>query len=249
MISRDLLLVLALKDIKVRYRNTLFGLLWAAAAPIVYAGIYGAAFGLLGVKRPVAGWAGFLVGVAAWQWTAGTISAAPTLYLRNLSLLQRMPPRWGYHAAATVLCESAILLAILPVAAALSLTEGAPASFSALVSFPLLAVAQTAALTGWASAAATTNLVLRDVERLTPPLITLLFFFTPVAFSSEHFPPAYRTWLLLNPAAVFVEGWRAAFVGTLSGPLIAAALLHAALGLLLTAVLKRFFWPRLAEFA
>jgi len=216
--------------------------------PLLYAGIYAAGFDLLGVRRTAVGLPAFLVGVASWQWTAGVIGSGSSLFARNLSLVQRMPARWGHHAAAAVLCESAPLAAILPLAAALAVVRGGLPPPAALAAILFLAVAQAAALSGLTMLLASANVFLRDVERLSAPLTMVLFFVTPVAFAPEVFHPGMRAWLMLNPAAVFVEGWRAAWAGTLGTPLLAAAGLHAAGGLILLASAARFCGPRLARF-
>ena len=116
--DRDLLAVLTLKDLRVRYGRTFLGLPLAAAVPVAYAVFYGAFFGLLGVRHQEGGWGGFLLGIAAWQWTAGMIVSAPSLYLRELSLTRHLPPRWEHHAAAAVLCEGITMALIIPLAVA-----------------------------------------------------------------------------------------------------------------------------------
>lgn len=245
----DLLISLAQKELRVRYRTALFGYFWAAALPLLSAGLYAAAFKMLSVPRPGLGWGSFLIGVAAWQWAAGAVACAPGLYLRSLSLVRSVPLRWGHHAAAAALCEGAPLLAVLPIAVALGAARGELRDPLALAAMPLLALAQTAAFAGWTCAAASANVVLRDVERLGGLLTAALFFATPVVFVPELLPPLLRTWLMLNPAAVFVEAWRGAFDGTLGAPLLAAAAAHAAFGLALAAAVEGKWGRRLPEFA
>ncbi|MBI3552406.1 MAG: ABC transporter permease [Elusimicrobia bacterium] len=249
MIDLDLLRVLTQKDLRVRYRSALLGYLWAAASPLIFAAIYFVAFRTLGVRRPAAGWGGFLLGVAVWQWTAGAYASSVTLYARNSTLLRRIAPRWTNHVTACVLCEAAPVAAVLPLGVAIAVAQGSTPSFLAPAAILFLAAAQTAALTGWASAAAAVSVVVRDLERLTGPLTTALFFLTPVAFDRAIFPAAAQAWLAFNPAFVFVEAWRAALAGTLDMPLTVAAALHAAFGIALTAAVERLCAPRLAEYA
>lgn len=249
MIDLDLLRVLVVKNLRMRYRSAVFGYLWAAAAPLMSAAIYAAAFGALGVRRPPIGWGAFLVGVAAWHWIAGVLGHSTTLYLRNLNLLRRLPVRWTNHALACVLVEAAPVAAILPLAAAYGILQGDRPPLSALVLLPLLAAAQAAALAGWASAAGAANVFVSDFERLSGPFAAALFFATPVAYDPSVLPPALQAWLALNPAAVFVEAWRGAFNGNLEAPLLAAALLHAVFGLTLAAAVERLCARRLAEYA
>jgi ABC-type polysaccharide/polyol phosphate export permease len=240
--------VLTAKNLKVRYRSALLGYAWAAASPLIYGAIYLGAFSALGVRRPDAGWAATLVGVAVWQWTAGVVSSSPSLALRNLALLRRVPLRWNDHVIAGVLCEAAPVAAVLPLAALLALWRGETPGPLAVLLLPFLAVAQTAALAGWASAAAAGNALVRDVDRMTGPLLMALFLGTPVMFEPSTLPAAVQRWLVLNPAAVFVEAWRGAFAGSLSGPLLAAAAAHAAVGAGLAVLVQRAGGRRLAEF-
>lgn len=249
MIDLHLLRVLTVKDLRVRYRSAVFGYFWAAAPTLFSAAVYAGAFGALGVRRPVGGWGAFLAGVAVWQWTVGVLGHSTALYARNLPLLRRLPLRWTNHALACVLCEAAPLAAVLPLAAGAAFALGAPPPPSALILLPLLFVAQAAALAGWAAAAGAANAFVRDIERLAAPFATALFFATPVAFDPALLPPAARALLPLNPAAVFVEAWRAAFTGTLDARLLGAALIHAAAGLALAAAVERAAAPRLAEYA
>ena len=249
MIERDLLLVLTLKDLRVRYRSTVLGYLWAVLPPALNAGVLATAFASLGVRVPDGGWGAFLIGVASWQWFAGVIASAPSLYLRNATLVSRMPARWGHHASAAVICEAAPLAAILPLAACASLLFPPRCPLSGWVAFPLLFVAQAVALSGWACFGASLNLLARDAERAAGPLAMALFFITPVAYAPEALQPEVRKWLVLNPAAVFVEAWRAAFIGALSASQAAAIAAHAAAGVVLLAAVTRAARTRLSEFA
>ena len=244
MLDWRLLRALLVKDLRARYRPTLLGY-WAdlalsGAAVLVYAG----AFGALGVKLPPGSWPVFLAGAASWQWTAGVIGAAPSLYGRNARLLRRFSPRWTEHVLAGVLCEAAPAAGLLAVgllgAAAHGLLD---ASWLLL---PLFAAAQAAVLTGWGSLAAAAGVPLRDVQRLSGPASKALFFFTPVAFDPAVLPAALAAWLPANPAAVFVQSWRAALTGA---PLGWTALgLHSVFGLLLAAAAARAS-SRLAEYS
>ncbi len=243
----DLLFVLTMKDLRVRYRGAAFGCLWALFLPLFYAAMYKISFGALGIGR-AGGLGELLIGTAVLQWTAGAVGSAPKIFLRDSALLRRVPTRWTFHAAAEVLCQAAPFVAALPVVAVFLAAEGRRPSPLALFYGPLLGLAQAAALAGWAAAAAASNLVVRDVERLSVPLATALFFATPVAYSVSALPAWARPWLALNPAAVFVEAWRQALAGAVDGRLAFAACVHAAVGLAMMFFIERFAGRRLAEF-
>jgi lipopolysaccharide transport system permease protein len=74
----------------------------------------------------------------------------------------------------------------------------------------------------------------RDLERLVALGLFLVFYVTPVVYPRKMVPEKYHWVLQMNPFAALIEGWRSLFLeGRLSGSLLAASFVGAALAMLL----------------
>lgn len=252
---RDLLYQLTLRDIRIRYKQTVFGFAWALFMPmmIVLAGclvrfvITGAGTG--SPARVTV--AGLSIKALAWAFFIGTINFSTPSLTGNLQLVTKVYfPRAVLPLSATLtqcfdtVIASGALVLVLPFL-------GAQASV-ALAWVPVLAALLfllTMAASLFVSCA---NLFYRDVKYIVQVLVMFGIFFTPVFFEPALLSPKLATIVMLNPLAPVLEGLRLAIVeghnllSPLQGPAGAVAwspswLLYAALwgvgGLLASATL------------
>jgi ABC-type polysaccharide/polyol phosphate export permease len=212
---RDLLYQLTLRDIRIRYKQTVFGFAWALFMPmmIVLAGclvrfvITGA-----GTGSPArATVAGLSIKALAWAFFIGTINFSTPSLTGNLQLVTKVYfPRAVLPLSATLtqcfdtVIASGALVLLLPFL-------GAQASV-ALAWVPVLAALLfllTMAASLFVSCA---NLFYRDVKYIVQVLVMFGIFFTPVFFEPALLSPKLATIVMLNPLAPVLEGLRLAIV-------------------------------------
>jgi len=227
----DLLLILAQRDLKVRYRQAVIGIGWAVLRPAATVAIVVAFFGLLG-KAPVTGEtplaASALVGYLSWQLFAAATADMSESLVRNRHVLTKVYfPRVLIPLSATAVGLVDYLVALLPAAAFLA-WQGARPGWPMLFAPLWLAGLLAAAVAGGLLLSAL-NARYRDVGHVVPFLMQLGFFACPVIYESaaiipERYLPIYR----LNPVAVGLDGLRWSLVGASppgwTSTLVAAAL-------------------------
>jgi lipopolysaccharide transport system permease protein len=241
---RELLWFLALRDIKVRYKQAALGVTWALLQPLLTMVVFTVIFGRLarvpsdGVPYPVFAFCGLL----PWGVFVYALSQSSTSLVQNQRLVTKVYfPRLVVPMAALV-CGLVDLCVSLPVLLAMMLYYGVypTASIATLPLFVLLALLTAIAIGVWLSAL---NALYRDVQYAIPFLTQIWLLVTPVAYPSSAVPPAYRWLLGLNPMTGVVEGFRWALLGTArpDGTLLLGSLL--AVLVLLTCGL--FFFQRM----
>jgi lipopolysaccharide transport system permease protein len=206
-----LLYFLVWRDVKVRYKQTTLGVLWALLQP---AGIVAAATLAFSRIAPANVPYPYFVaaGVVPWLFFARAVTDGAGSAVENERLLTKVYfPRLllPLSAVIAVLVETAI--AFVPVIAVT-----ANWSWRVLMIFPAMAVAIAAAM-GIGSAAAAMNVRYRDARYVIPFMVHLMFLLTPVLYPPRVVPDRWRDLLALNPLSGVLETVRWALFGT--GPL------------------------------
>lgn len=202
------------RDIKVRYKQTLLGILWIILQPIVTIIIFSALFGnLLGVPSGGVPYPIFLYSaLLPWQYFAAALSRASISMVGSAGIINKVYfPRLilpisavlgglvDFGIASIVFASLMIYFRVVPTAAVVFL----PA-------FLFLALLTALGFGLWLSAL---NVRYRDINYLIPFLIQTWMFLTPVIYSTTLLPEEYRWVLSLNPMTGVVEGFRWAILG------------------------------------
>ena len=242
---RDLLWILARRDIQVRYRQTVLGVAWALIPPVVTASVF--AFVLGRVAHVPSDGVPYLLfafsGLVPWQFFAVALSQSGNSLVTNQSLITKVYlPRMIVPLAAIVACTpdlgiSLALLVAMIVQSRLSVGQ------SILALPPLLALLATFLVAAGLLTSAL-NVEYRDVRHAMPVLIQLWMFLTPVLYPSTIVPDAWQWVLGLNPMATVVDGFRWALFGT-PPPSVTRSLLST--GVALSALAIGVFWFRRTE--
>ena len=242
---RELLWILALRDVSVRYKQATLGVAWALLQPLTQMVIFTVLFnrfaGIRGdgpVPYPVFCFSGLTV----WMLFASGLTQASESLVASANLVTKVYfPRVIIPLAtivtATVDFALAFVLLII-----LMLVFHAPFHASMVLAIPVAAVAALCAVSLglWTSAL---NLQFRDVRYALPFFIQLMVYLTPVFYSQSMIPERYRPLLALNPMAAVVDSFRAAMFGT---PIPLARLATSA-ALALAVALGGFVWFRRME--
>lgn len=212
---RELLFFLVWRDVKVRYKQTFLGVTWVILQPLLSTVVFTVLFGLL-LKVPSGEVPYPLFALAAllpWNYFSGALNRASTSVVNSANLVTKIYfPRLIIPLAAVTagLVDFAIgfvALIGLMVYYQIPLTT---AIFS-LPGFLLLAMLTSFGFGLWLSAL---NVRYRDVTYLTPYLVQVWMYVTPVIYGSTLIPEKWRFLLALNPLTAVVEGFRWALYGT-----------------------------------
>jgi len=212
---RDLLLALAVRDIKLRYRQTLLGVLWVVLQPLFGAGIFAFIFGR--VARLDSGGVPYVLfaytGLLAWNLFNGIVLKAAGSLVANAPLVAKVFfPR-------LLLPISGVLSTLLDFAVALAVGtllfyfSGQTPGWSLLAAPFWLAMLLLLA-TGLGLICAALAVSYRDVIHILPVALQFLLYGSPVGYTISVIPPGLpRTLYELNPLAPLIEGFRTALLG------------------------------------
>ena len=212
---RELLFFLTWRDVKVRYRQTALGVLWALLQPLLAMLVFSLFFGRLAkVSSDGVPYALFnLAGLVPWTFfTFGLNESANSLVGSRQLITKVYFPRLAIPLA-TVLAgavDFAIgFVLLLVVMAGYGVVPGA----RVLMIVPLLLLGFTTAF-GAGLWLAALNVQYRDVRYVLPFLTQLWMFVTPIVYSSSIVPERWRPLYALNPMVGVVDGFRWALLGT-----------------------------------
>lgn len=210
---RELLGFLAWRDIKVRYKQAVLGVAWAVIQPAVNTLLLTFVFGKL-AKMPDGGMPYpllVLAGLLPWQLFSGAFSGAGNSLVNNSHLISKVYfPRLIVPLSAVVvaLLDMVVLLVIaLPYSA----TKGIYPSWHLLL-LPVFILGTMIIALGAGLWITALTVKYRDFRFITPFLLQIGVFVTPVGYRTD-FLPNWRDWLALNPLTSMVEGFRWCMLG------------------------------------
>jgi lipopolysaccharide transport system permease protein len=211
---RELAWFLAERDLKVRYKQTIFGVGWAVLQPLIAAGIFIALLGRLdnlpadGLPYPVFVFAG----LTAWLYVSSSVTKAAESLVADPSLVTKIYfPRLLAPLASILppLADLGVSLVILvPFMVAYDVAPGL-----ALVTLPAAVAWLVAVALGPGLLFAALNVKYRDVRRVLSFAVQAWLFASPVAFASSLVSGAWKWAYALNPTVGALDTFRWATVG------------------------------------
>lgn len=211
---RELLAMLALKDIQVRYRQTVAGAAWALLQPLLTMLVFSVIFGHFarmpsdGVPYPVFALAGLL----PWQFFAAVVHNASASLVGQANLVTRIYfPRLllPVSVLGAALVDLAIAILVLLV---VMLAYGMPWQ-PGMLALPVLVLAASFTALGVGTLMAALTVSYRDFRFVVPFMLQIWLFASPVIYPPSLVPEGLRWLLYLNPMAGVIDGFRAAFLG------------------------------------
>lgn len=231
---RELLIVLAGRDVRVRYKQTVLGVSWAVVQPVLVMVVFSVVFGRLtrmpsdGIPYPLFS----LAGLVPWTFFAGALTQASMSVVESGPLISKVYLPRLLVPAASVVSAAVDFVAAFAVLLVVLLYFGRVPGLSALA-VPVLCLIAAAASLGasfWLSAL---NVRFRDVRYAIPFVLQLWLFCSPVVYPSAVLSSRWRVAYAVNPMVGVIEGFRWALAGAPTAPgrqilvsgIVAAALL------------------------
>jgi len=203
----DVMTTLVGRELRLRYKGSLLGLLWAILSPLGTVFILHFLFTRI-LPLNIPHYAAFIYsGLLPWTWFQAAVQTSAATLMDNRDLVRKpFFPRPLLPAVVTVTNFVLYLLA-LPVLLAILVIEGLPLS-PALAVLPLVWLAQACFTLACAILVAALGALIRDVQHLLGVGMLLWFYLTPIFYDLDRVTPAQARWLLLNPMTVLVHAHR-----------------------------------------
>jgi lipopolysaccharide transport system permease protein len=238
---RELLYFFVWRDIKVRYKQTVLGALWAVIQPLAGTALFALFFGRLGgLSKQVDGSYSLFVyiGLSLWTFYANAVSLAANSLVGSSHLIAKVYfPRLLIPIAAIFsgLVDFAVAFAFLLV---LMVVYRVAPSLQ-ILTLPLFLIGTMAVAAGAGVLFSALIVSYRDFRYVIGFVVQLWLFATPVLYTLDSIPAEWRLLYAANPMVGMIAGFRAAVLG---GPLPINVILTswAAAALLLAAGLRYF---------
>ncbi len=211
---RELLVFMTWRDLIVRYKQTILGVLWAIINPILSVVVFYFVFNQLGklesdgLPYPVFN----LAGLIPWNLFAVGLGQASRSLIQNNHMLTKVYfPRMILPVSSVLAGLADMLIAFVILIVMMVYYRIVPSSnIWALPLFILMTLVATIGVAFWLSAL---NVLYRDVNYISPFLSQILLFLSPVVYSSGTIPPVLRMFYSLNPMSGVIDGFRWSILG------------------------------------
>jgi homopolymeric O-antigen transport system permease protein len=231
---RELVMVLARREISVRYRQTVVGLLWVLLQPLVTTAIFTTVF-VFFIRIPDHGGESYplfaFAGIAIWQYFTRIVTEGGSSLISSSALITKVSfPRLIVPLVSPIAAAMDCLIAALALVVLTSLF-GAHVSWT-VIFVPLVILA--VGLFGYAIVLwlAPLNAVYRDIGITLPFVIQIAMYLSPIVYPASLVPEKIRWLYELNPVAVMVNSMRWVVLGT-NAPSMAGVALFAVITVLL----------------
>ena len=222
---RDLFYFLVIRDIKVKYKQTVLGGLWAIIQPFFAMVVFSLFFGKLakipsdGVPYPVFNY----TAMVAWAYFANAISMSGNSLVGESNLISKVYfPRLCVPSAPIVAGLLDFVISFVVLIALMLYFQIYPSK--TIWVLPLLVVLMILTASGTGMILAALNAKYRDIRYTIPFLVQLWMFCSPVVYPVSLVPERYRVVYFLNPMVGVIEGFRSTLLGTVDFPVVAVSL-------------------------
>lgn len=213
---RGLFWFLVWRDIKIRYAQTVLGAGWAILQPVLTMVVFTVIFGrFANIPSDGVPYAVFsLAALVPWTYFSSALTGSSNSLVSNTNLITKV------YFPRLVIPVAPVLAGLVDFAIAFVILLGvmlAYGFFPGLVAWPVLVVlvaATTLTAAGVGCWLAALNIQYRDVKYVTPFLVQVWMYASPIVYPMSIVPERYRAVYALNPLAGIIEGFRSALLGT-----------------------------------
>ena len=205
----ELLFFITMRQIKVRYKQTVLGVGWAVLRPFLTMIVFTVVFSKFaripsdGIPYPIFSYSALL----PWTFFAASLTSAVSSIVGNANLIKQI------YFPREILIFASVLAGLFDLAVAsvififMLVFYRVPVTAQMLYVFPLLLLMVILVL-GISFLLAALNVYYRDIEGILSFGIQLLMFGSPIVYSINSIPLKYKFWYMLNPISVIIDGFR-----------------------------------------
>jgi len=212
---RELFVILAWRDVSVRYKQTIIGILWALIRPFLTMVVFTIIFGRI-AKLPSDGNAPYTLLVVAamlpWSLFSSALSESSNSLISNANLIGKVYfPRLIIPAATLVTTFIDFLISFIILIGMMVYYQFAPGWHMLLLPFFIILALLASLGPGlWITAL---NVKYRDFRYIIPFVVQFGLYVSPVGFSSNIVPEQWRMFYSLNPMVGVIDGFRWCILG------------------------------------
>jgi lipopolysaccharide transport system permease protein len=211
---RELLWILVTRDIKIRYKQTAIGILWALLQPLLTMVVFSVIFGKLGnlpsdsVPYPVF----VMTALLPWQLFTKALTQGSASMVTMGGMMGKIYFPRLIAPLSSVLSGAVDFVIALAILVAMMVWYGVWPGWEILLAplFVLLGLASALAVALWLSAI---NAKYRDVQQAMPFLTQIWMFITPVIYPTSMIPQGWKWLFVLNPMVSVIDGFRWSLLG------------------------------------
>ena len=216
---RDLFYFLVVRDIKVRYKQTVLGGLWAIIQPFFMMVVFTLFFGRLakmpsdGVPYPIFNFSAMV----AWTYFSNAVTGSGNGLIGSTSLITKV------YFPRLIIPLTPVLAGLLDFSIAFIVLIGMMFYFHIYPTImalflPLLIILMMLTASGVGMFLAALNAKYRDIRYTIPFLVQFWMFASPIVYPASMVPEKYHLIYALNPMVGVIEGFRSVLLGTVSFP-------------------------------
>lgn len=212
---RELFYILAWRDIKVRYKQTVIGIAWSIIRPLFTMVIFTIVFGKI-AKLPTEGTIPYALmvfaGLLPWQFFSNAITESSNSLIGNASLISKV------YFPRLIIPASSIITSFIDFMISFVLMIGLMIYYRYLPSWQMLLMPGFIVIVFLASFGSglwltTMNVKFRDFRYIVPFIVQLGLYISPVGFSSNNIPEKWKLLYSLNPMVGVIDGFRWCILG------------------------------------
>ena len=205
---RELIRNLVIKDLKLKYRDSVLGFLWSLLNPLLLILVYSFVFGHI-MKGGPTNLAYFLmVGILPWNFFAQSLMMSTGSIVDNGSLIRKLALPMEVFPVATVLFNLAQYLFAMAIFFPMAwLFFRVSVTWSWIIFVPVL-VLQFLFTLGLCFVISTATVFYRDVRHFMEIFLMLAFWLTPIIYDVQLAPAVLKTILYMNPFSYFILGYQ-----------------------------------------
>lgn len=217
---KDLLLNLVVKELKLKYKDSLLGIAWSLFNPLMMMIIYTIAFRFI-MKIEIENYSVFVfTGLLAWSFFQMSVSQSATSIINNSGLVGKVYfPKIVLPLSIIISNFINLLLTLIILFVAIIYFDISITFYFLLLPFILLFLFMF--VVGFSLIITTLNTKYRDIAYLMEVIFTAWFYLTPIIYPSDMVPDSFEPFFIFNPLAAVIESLRDVLLyGKLPGMLL-----------------------------
>jgi len=208
----DVLVIMVVRDFKIRYQGSVLGFAWALITPLMFVVVFGFVFKTI-LDVDIRRYSAFtLIGMMAYTWFQMSLIQGATALTANSELVRRPGFPVAVLPAVSVSTNLIHFLIVIPMLAGFLALYGHAPTFQ-LALLPMLLALQFLLTLGLAYIFAAVNVFFRDAAHILDVVLRLMFFLTPIFYEASSVPAEYQALYRSNPLVPLIEAYRDVFFG------------------------------------
>ncbi len=207
---RELFYILSWRDLKVRYKQTVVGVLWAILRPFLTMVVFTVVFGKLAKMEPEGNVPYAIMVFAAmlpWQFFSNALSEASNSLIGNANLLSKVYfPRLIVPASSVITSFVDFMISFVLLIVLMFYYQYVPSW--RIVFLPIYIMLSFLAAFGLGLYLTALNVKYRDFRYIIPFIVQFGLYISPVGFSSNVIPEQWKPLYYLNPMVTIIDGFR-----------------------------------------